>query len=90
MQTINILSRSGTTFPLNLSQNNVIRSGCSHTLTLQLKYNGSSYLIQTAELKPTRPVGRPNRFCTQEITRQGYFIIFYFSKNRNKFLNINK
>ena len=76
MQTINILSRSGT-FPLNLSQNNVIRSGFSHTLTLQLKYNESSYLIQNAELKPTRPAGRPNRLSTQLITRQGYFIIFY-------------
>ena len=65
MQTVNILTRYGTSFPLNLTENTVIRSGFSHTLTLQLKYNGSGYLIQKAELTPHRNPRRPNRFLEE-------------------------
>ena len=64
MQSINLITRTGSSFSLNLSQNNVIRSGHTHTLTLEIKFTGKGYIIQNCELKEKRPRGRVSRFLT--------------------------
>lgn len=65
MQTINLLTRTGSSFPLNISQNNVIRSGNTHKLTLELKFTGREYLILTSELKENRGRGGHSRFISK-------------------------
>ena len=65
MQSINLLFRTGSNCPFKLSKNTVILSGKTHTLTLQLKFNGKDYVILNSELKMTSPVGRPIRYLTE-------------------------
>lgn len=74
MQTVNILSCSGSSLAINLSQNNVIRLGFTHTMKLQLKFNGSFNLIQKSELKRFRTRGRPNRFLTKTSNKCNFVI----------------
>ena len=62
MSIIYLKTRNGCIFPIDISKNCVINSGHTNKITIEAKFNGKEYLIQTCDIKENRPRGRPNRY----------------------------